>query len=84
MVLGKPGANFFGRVWSNFWFPSNALQRLRDQKVAPGQARQRPDAPHGIGFDQAHYKKLETLAGKIGFEASLMTALPTSLLAEVG
>ncbi|CAJ1372583.1 unnamed protein product [Effrenium voratum] len=29
---------------------------------------------------KAHYKKLETLAGKIGFEASLMTALPTSML----
>lgn len=29
---------------------------------------------------KAHYKKLEALAGKIGFEASLMTALPTSIL----
>lgn len=29
---------------------------------------------------KAQYKKLEALAGKIGFEASLLTALPTSIL----
>ncbi|CAK9036733.1 unnamed protein product [Durusdinium trenchii] len=31
---------------------------------------------------QAHYVKLETLAKQIGFEASLLTALPTSILKE--
>ena len=33
---------------------------------------------------QAHYAKLEALAGAIGFEASLLTALPTSILKPPG